>query len=193
MDASPGSSPGSPAGGEPAESKWWVILHGIVAILFGLVTLAWPAITLVGLALVFGFFAVAAGVIAILMGLRAEGEGHRWLYLAAGVVAALAGITALAWSAITPTALLYLIAAWAIVTGVIEIAGTFRPHLAGVPDWLLTAGGTVSIIFGILLLVWPRLGVLALVWLIGIFAIVYGILHLVLAFTAGAAKHSAAT
>ena len=68
MGASLGSSPGTPAGGAPAESKWWVLLQGIMAMLFGLVTLVWPAITLVGLLLVFGVFAVAAGVFAILEG-----------------------------------------------------------------------------------------------------------------------------
>lgn len=190
MSASLGASPGAgaPVDGAPAESQWWVILRGIVAILFGLVTLAWPAITFVGLLLVFGFFAVAAGISAILESLRAAAGRRRWLYLAVGVVAVLAGLITLAWPAITPTAFLYLLAAWAIVTGVIEIAGAFLTHLAARPEWLLVASGAVSIIFGILLLVWPRLGVLALAWLIGIFAIVYGILHLVLGITGGLAK-----
>ena len=114
------------------------------------------------------------------------------MFLAVGVVAALAGIVALAWPGITATALLYIIAAWAIVTGVIEIAGAFRTRLVAMADRVLMTGGAISIIFGILLLVWPRLGVLALVWLIGIFAIVYGIVHLVLAFTGGPARKAAA-
>lgn len=80
-------------------------------------------------------------------------------------------VVTLAWPAITPTAFLYLLAAWAIVTGVLEMAGAFRTRLAAVPKWVLLASGAISIIFGILLLVWPRLGVLALVWLIGSFAI----------------------
>ena len=145
-----------------------------------------------GLLLVFGVFAVAAGIFAILEGLRTEERRRRWLYLAVGVVAALAGIVALAWPAITARALLYLIAAWAIVTGVIELAGAFRTRLVTMPERVLLASGAISVVFGILLLVWPRLGVLALVWLIGIFAIVYGILHLVLAFTGGSARKAAA-
>lgn len=192
MSASLRSSTGAPAGGAPAVSKWGVIMRGIVAILFGLVILAWPGITARAFILVFGIFAVAAGIFAILGGLRTEDTRRRWLHLAEGVVAVLAGIVALGWPAITARALLYLIAAWAIVTGIIEMAGAFKTRLATMAEWLLMASGAISVVFGILLLVWPHLGVLALVWLIGIYAILYGILHLVLAFTGGPAKKAAA-
>ena len=85
-----------------SESKWWVILRGVVAMLFGLVILAWPAITLRALLVVFGIFAIAAGVFAILSGLRARREGAiAGCYLAEGVVAALAGIVALGWPGVT--------------------------------------------------------------------------------------------
>ena len=93
---------------------------------------------------------------------------------------------------LSATALLYLIAVWAIVTGVIEIAGAFRTRQVAMADWVLMTSGAISIVFGILLLVWPRLGVLALVWLIGTFAIVYGIVYLVLAFTRGPTRKAAA-
>jgi uncharacterized membrane protein HdeD (DUF308 family) len=188
MGASP---PGASPAGAPAESKWGVILRGIVAILFGLVILAWPAITLRALILVFGIFAIAAGVFALLSGLRAEERRRRWLLLAEGVVAALAGIVALAWPAITARALLFIIAAWAIVTGVLEMAGAFRTRLASTPEWVLMASGIISVVFGILLLVWPYLGLLALTWLIGIYAIIYGIIHVVLAFTGAPPRKTA--
>jgi uncharacterized membrane protein HdeD (DUF308 family) len=184
MSASMGSPAGTPAGA-PTTARWGVILGGIVAILFGLVVLVWPAITLRALILVFGIFAVAAGVFAILAGVRAEDTRRRWLHITEGGVATLAGIVALAWPAITAAALLFVIAAWAIVTGIIEVAGAFRTRLAAMQEWLLLASGAISVIFGILLLVWPRLGLLALVWLIGIYAILYGVIHLVLAFTGG--------
>jgi uncharacterized membrane protein HdeD (DUF308 family) len=192
MGTSLGSSTGTPTGGAPATSTWGVILRGLAAIVFGLIILTWPTITAHTLILAFGIFAVAAGIFAILGGLRTEETRHRWRHLAEGVVAVLAGIVALAWPAITARALLYLIAAWAIVTGVIEMAGALRTRLATMSEWVLMASGGISIIFGILLLVWPRLGVLALVWLIGIYAILYGILHLVLAFTGGPARKAAA-
>jgi uncharacterized membrane protein HdeD (DUF308 family) len=179
------SSRGAPPAGASAESKWWVILHGVMAILFGLAILAWPNIARVGLLLAFGVFAIAAGIFAFLEGLHAEEGRRRWLSLAAGVVSVLAGLMALAWPAITAPAFLYLLAAWAIVTGMLEMAGAFRTRLAATVEWVLMVSGIISVVFGILLLVWPRLSMLALVWLIGIFAIAYGILHLVLAFTEG--------
>jgi uncharacterized membrane protein HdeD (DUF308 family) len=156
--------------------------------LFGLIVLAWPAITFRALLLAFGIFAIAAGVFAILAGLRTEQTRDRWLHLGEGGLAVLAGIVALAWPGITAFALLYLIAAWAIVTGLMEMAGAFQTYLAALPEWVLLASGIISIVFGILLLVWPYMGVLALVWLIGIYAILYGIFHLVLAFTGTPAK-----
>lgn len=193
MGASLGATPrGTPAGGAPVQSKGWVILRGVVSMLFGLLILAWPAITLRTLLVVFGIFAIAAGVFAILSGLRAEGRRDRWLHLGEGVVAALAGIVALGWPGVTAFALLYMIAAWAIVTGVMEMAGAFQTRLAAMPEWLLLASGIISVVFGILLLVWPYMGVLALVWLIGIYAIVSGIVHLVLAFTGGPARKAPA-
>ncbi len=185
MGTSAGSTMGPPAGGAPAASKWGVVLGGIAAIVFGLLILVWPSITVRALIWVFGIFAVAAGIFAIVAGLRTEETRAKWLHLGEGVVAILAGIVALAWPAITAKALLYLIAAWAIVTGIIELAGAIRTRLATMQEWVLVASGAISIIFGILLLVWPRLGVLALVWLIGIYAILYGIIRLVLAFGGG--------
>ena len=193
MGASMRASPvGTPAGGQPTRSKWWGILRGVVSILFGLVILAWPAITLRALLLVFGVFAVATGVFAILRGLQADGRRGRWMHLGKGIVAVLAGIMALGWPRITAFALLYLIAAWAIVTGVMEMAGAFQTRLIAMPEWLLLASGLISVVFGILLLVWPYMGVLALVWLIGIYALVYGIIHLVLAVTEGPARKAPA-
>lgn len=159
---------------------------------FGLFILAWPAITLRVLILAFGIFALVTGIFAILAGQRTTETRSKWRQLAAGGIAVLAGIVALAWPAITAFALLYLIAAWAIVTGIIELVSVFRTRLATRQEWLLIASGAISIIFGILLLVWPRLGVLALVWLIGIYAILYGIFHLVLLFTGGTAKQAPA-
>ncbi len=190
MGTSAGTPMGAPVGKTPTTSKWGVILRGIAAIVFGLLILAWPGITVRALLLAFGIFALVAGVFAILSGLRTEGTRARWLYLGEGVVAVLAGLVALGWPAITARALLYVIAAWAIVTGIIEIAEAFRTRLASTQEWVLMAGGAISIIFGILLLVWPRLGLLGLVWLIGIYALLYGITHLVLAFTGRPAREA---
>lgn len=186
------SSPGAPAGRAPGESKWGGISRGTVAILFGVIVLAWPSITLRVLLVAFGVFVIAAGVLAILGGLRTKHARDRWLHLGEGVVAVLAGIVAFAWPGATTFVLLYIIAAWAIVTGVMEMAGAFQTRLVSLPEWVLLASEALSLVFGIVLLVWPYMGVLALVWLMGIYAILSGILHLVLAFTRGPVRRVAA-
>lgn len=163
----------------PTTSRWGLALRGIAAIIFGLIVWAWPGMVLHVLVLIFGIFALASGIFAILAGVRADTSRNRWLLIAEGVLAVLAGIVALAWPGITAVALLFLIAIWAIVTGVVEIIGSFRLGGAGGVEWLLILSGVVSIIFGILLFVWPHLGLLALVWLIGIYAVIYGVIMLV--------------
>ena len=172
----------------PTTSRWGLALRGIAAIIFGLIVWAWPHMVLHVLVLIFGIFAIASGIFAILAGVRADTSRSRWLLIAEGVLAVLAGIVALAWPGITAVALLFLIALWAIVTGVVEIIGAFRTGGAGGIEWLLILSGVVSIIFGILLFVWPHLGLLALVWLIGIYAVIYGVIMLVRAISGEAPK-----
>jgi len=169
-------------------ARWGLALRGLAAILFGFIVWIWPLITLRILLSLFGIFVIAAGIFAILAGVKAETSNRRWLLIAEGVLSILAGIVTLGWPAITARALLFVIAAWAIVTGVVEIAAAFRGERAGGREWLLILSGVVSIIFGILLLVLPVVGILALVWLIGIYAMVYGITMLVLALTGGASS-----
>jgi uncharacterized membrane protein HdeD (DUF308 family) len=183
MGAPMGAPAQGPAARLPAEMRWWLGLRGVLAILFGFVLWTWPAMSLHILVMVFGIFAIAAGVFSTLAGVRAEDTRHRWLHIGEGMLAVLAGIVALAWPAITAVALLYLIAIWAIATGIAEIGGAFRTGRAAMQEWLLILSGVVSIIFGILLMVWPGLGLLGLIWLIGIYAVVHGIILLVHAFT----------
>jgi uncharacterized membrane protein HdeD (DUF308 family) len=166
-------------------ARWSLALRGFAAIVFGFIVWIWPAITLHILLVLFGIFLIAAGVFGILAGVKAESSNRRGLLIIEGVLGILAGILTLGWPAITARALLFLIAAWAIVTGVVEIAAAFGAGRAGGREWLLVLSGVVSIIFGILLLVLPVAGILALTWLIGIYAIVYGVTMLMLAFTGG--------
>lgn len=178
------------ASAEPlsTESRWGLAMRGIAAIVFGLLVWAWPGIVLRILVLIFGIFAIAGGIFAILVGVRASTPRTRWLFIIEGVLSVLAGIVALAWPAITAVALLFVIAIWAIVTGVAEIIAAFRMGRAGAVEWMLILSGVVSVIFGILLIVWPGAGLLALVWLIGIYAIVYGVIQLVRAFSGEARR-----
>ena len=164
---------------------WWVqAVRGAAAILFGLLALVWPEITLTALVLLFGAYALVDGVMALgtaIFGGRGA-EGRRpWLVLE-GIVGVAAGLVTLFWPGITTLVLLWWIAAWALVTGVLEIIAAVRLRREIQGEWLLALGGVLSVLFGILLAVRPSEGAVAVAWLIGIYAIVFGIALLALAF-----------
>ena len=169
----------------PAEAgHWWALaLRGVIAILFGLAALLRPDIALQALILLFGAYALVDGVFAI-VGVfgGTRGGTPRWLLLLEGVVGILAGIIAFVNPGLTAFALLYLVAAWAIVTGLAQIATAIRLRQEIQGEWALILGGVLSVIFGLLLAVLPGVGILSLIWLIGAYAIVFGILLLITAF-----------
>ena len=99
-----------------------------------------------------------------------------------GAIGIAVGIMAFIWPGITALVLLYLIAAWAIVTGVLEIIASIQIRKEIQNEWLLAIAGITSVLFGVLLLVWPLAGALAILWIIGAYAIIFGILLLILAF-----------
>ena len=166
------------------QAKWSLILRGIVSILFGILVWIWPGISLLVLIILFGIFALVSGVFALAAAFQAH-RSHRgwWLLAVSGVLCIAAGIIAFVWPGETAMVLLYVIAIWAIVTGVSEIAAAFSAGRTAVDEWLLVISGILSIIFGILLFVFPAVGLLALVWLVGIYAILYGIMLITSAFS----------
>jgi len=157
--------------------QWWsVALRGVLGVVFGVVALIWPDITLRALVLLYGFYALVDGLLALaalLVGGNLVRERRGWL-IVEGVAGIAAGVIAFLWPEITALVLLYLIAAWAIATGVLEIAVAIwlRRELRG--EWLLALGGIVSVAFGVFLIVRPGEGAVAVVWLIGLFAILFG-------------------
>jgi uncharacterized membrane protein HdeD (DUF308 family) len=154
---------------------WWVIaLRGLAAIVFGILAFAWPGMTLAVLVFLFGAYALIDGVLGIVSALR--GDTHHRIALALeGVVSVLAGIAAFAWPLITAFVLLYIIAFWAIVTGILEIVAAVRLRRAISNEIGLIIGGVLSLLFGIVLIVAPGAGALAVVFLIGAYAIIFGI------------------
>lgn len=155
---------------------WWIpVLRGVLAILFGILALFWPGITILALVIVFGAYAIVDGVFALIAAFRGPTEEHRVGMAAVGVLGILAGVVALLWPGITALALLLVIAAWFVATGVFEIIAGVRLRKEIENEWLPILSGVVSVIFGILLLAWPAGGALAIAWLIGLSAIAYGI------------------
>jgi uncharacterized membrane protein HdeD (DUF308 family) len=158
------------------------LFRGIFAVLFGIIALVWPKMTLSALVFVFGLFAVISGITAVVAALRnTEFPGWGWL-LAEGILGVLVGVVALVWPGITALAFLYLLAAWAILTGIMELTAPLAFPMGGGRAALTALAGLVSVIFGILIAAQPSSGLLAVVWLIGVYAIVVGVTYLVVYF-----------
>jgi len=159
--------------------NWWTLaIRGVAAIIFGLLAFLWPGITLLALVFLFGAYAFVDGVFAIVAGIRAREQQRWWLLLIEGILSVIAGIMAFAVPGITAFVLLILIATWAIVTGILEVIAAIQMRKYITNEWLLALSGVASVIFGVLLLLRPAIGALAVVWLIGGYAILFGILLL---------------
>jgi uncharacterized membrane protein HdeD (DUF308 family) len=164
--------------------NWWAfVLRGVVAILFGLLAFARPGITLEALVLLFAFWALFDGILALISSVGAA-EAHEpwWPLVLIGLLGIAAGVLALKWPGITALALLLVIAYWSIFRGILEIAAAVRMRNLIPGEWWMVFGGIASIAFGVLLVIYPGSGLLALVWLIGIYAVIFGIASLMLGF-----------
>jgi uncharacterized membrane protein HdeD (DUF308 family) len=163
--------------------NWWIfLLRGLAGILFGIITFVAPGISLAALVLLFGVYAFADGVLAMVAAVRRRGEGRWGMLLLEGVAGIAVGVLTLLWPGITAITLLYLIAVWATVTGVLELVAAVRLRKEIKGEWLLALGGVASIAFGVLVALFPGSGALALVLWIGAYALVFGVLLVVLSF-----------
>jgi uncharacterized membrane protein HdeD (DUF308 family) len=170
---------------EALARNWWtVLLRGVVALIFGLLALIWPDITVLVLVTLFGAYALVDGALALgraIVGRRGTGGSRGWLAVT-GITGILAGIVVLAWPGETALVLLWLIAAWAILTGALEIISAVRGRREIRGEWLFILGGALSVLFGIVLMVWPAAGALAVIFIIGLYAVLFGIVQIALAF-----------
>lgn len=167
------------------KQMWWLVLiRGILAVLFGVVALVWPGITVWALVVVFGIYAIVDGVVLVYHSIRdrARLDGWGW-WLAMGLVSIAAGIVALVWPAATALVVLYIIAFYAILFGVTGIIGalSFRKVPNSGWGWSLVAG-VLAVLLGVVLLIFPGSGIISLIWLLGIYAILFGVLLIVVAF-----------
>lgn len=163
--------------------NWWLLaLRGLLAVLFGLLALVWPGVTLVVLVLFFGAYALVDGLFAVIGSLTSRGEQHWWALLLEGLAGIAIGVITFVWPGLTGIVLLYLIVAWAVVTGILEIVAAIRLWGTIKGHWLLLISGSLSVLFGLIAVFRPGAGALALIWLIGAYAILFGALLIVAGF-----------
>jgi uncharacterized membrane protein HdeD (DUF308 family) len=164
--------------------SWWALaLRGLVAVLFGLAALFLPGLVLEVLILLFGAYAFVDGILAVVAAFRSSGRGmRRPLLLIEGAIGILFGILALLWPGLTALALLYIIAFWAIFTGIARIVMAIMLRREIENEWSIALSGVLSVILGIVLILLPGAGLLAYTWLIGILALAVGIALIYYAF-----------
>lgn len=164
--------------------SWWVLLvEGVLGVLFGVLAIVWPGKTLAVLIALFGLFALTVGIVRVISAIGAAASHQSWGgTLAVGILGIIAGLLILRWPGITALYVLLLIGFWAIVTGVFQIVEATIHHDEIRHGWLYALNGLVSVLFGILMFVWPGIGLLTVVYLVGLYAIVYGIIACMLAF-----------
>jgi uncharacterized membrane protein HdeD (DUF308 family) len=183
---------------------WWLlVVRGVLGILFGILALVWPGATIAALVLLFGVYAIVDGVATLYAaitgregadrGRRPASGGHRVWLTVEGLLGIGAGLVAFFWPGITALVLLWVIAFWAILTGVMEVAAAIRLRKELHNEWLLGLAGVASVLFGMLLLLLPGTGALALIWLIGTYALVFGVILIVLGLRLRGAGHHPAT
>ena len=164
--------------------NWWAIaLRGVVAILFGILAFVWPGLTLEVLVLLWGAYALIDGVFALVAAATGHARpGSWWALLLEGLIGIGAGIATFVWPGITLLVLLYVIAGWAVATGVFEIVAAIRlrRHIQG--EWFLALSGVLSILLGVALAFFPLEGLLVLAWWVGAYSFAFGVLLLALAF-----------
>jgi uncharacterized membrane protein HdeD (DUF308 family) len=162
---------------------WWtLVLRGALAVLFGIAAWIWPDLTVRALVLLFGAYALVDGAFALVAAFSGGAGARRGALLLEGILGTVAGILTIVWPDLTATALLFFIAAWAIITGVFEIAAAIELRRQIEGEFLLGLAGVASILFGVLAFIFPAGGALAVVWMIGSYAILFGVVLIALGF-----------
>jgi len=159
---------------------WWLALRGMAAILFGILALAWRGDTLTSFMLLFGGFALGDGLLTIIVALTQVAGDKRWWVVLHGLVSIDIALFTFFWTESAATILLYMVAAWALITGIMEVAGARRLDRWVANEELLYQSGIASISFAVLLIIVSKTSVLSVTQLIGPVAIIFGLLTLVL-------------
>jgi uncharacterized membrane protein HdeD (DUF308 family) len=163
-------------------TNWWaLVIRGLAGIAFGILTFAWPGITLIALVFLFAGYSLVDGVMNIVGAVRAIEKHDRWgILVLEGIVGIGAAAITVLWPGITALALVYVIAAWAVVTGCLEIAAAIRLRRVISGEWLLVVSGALSLVFGILLVLSPIAGALVIALWVGAYALIFGVIMMAL-------------
>jgi uncharacterized membrane protein HdeD (DUF308 family) len=164
--------------------NWWLVeIRGVAAIAFGLLAFLWPGLTLLVLVTLFAAYMLIDGIALLVSLRRAEPatSGHRLAVALMGILGVGVGIATIVWPTITALALLYLVAFWAITLGLVQVIAAIRLRRDISGELWFVVGGLLTIVFGVFILAFPGSGLLSLVWIVGAWAIVFGITNLVLA------------
>lgn len=158
--------------------RWWLVaLRGLFAIVFGVLAMLLPGVTLVALIFLFGIYSIVDGGLALVTAFSARDQGRpAWPFVIIGVAGLLAGIAAFFWPGITALVLLMFIAFWALTIGIFQIVAAIRLRKEIDNEWLLGLSGLISVIFGILMIARPGAGALAVIVIISIYSIFFGVL-----------------
>jgi uncharacterized membrane protein HdeD (DUF308 family) len=187
----PSLAPGASLLHTMAQNWWLVVLRGVAAIIFGILAFAWPGAALLTIVLFWAAFAMVDGVLAIIAAVKGGNPMPRWWLAIVGLAGIIAGALTFLMPGLTALVLLTFIAVWAIVLGVMEIIGAIKLRKEIQGEWLLILNGAISVLFGIVLLWRPVTGMIALVWIIGAYAIILGVIYVM--FGLKMRKHAPAT
>ena len=168
----------------------WLFLRGILSLVFGVLAFAWPLLTLRVLVLLYGAYALVDGVFALVCAITGGSTQPRWWLALIGMVSLAAGVAVLLWPGLTALALLVFIGATAVVRGLFEITGAIALRKEITNEWLLILSGLASVAFGILVILFPGGGAIAMVWTIAAYSVAMGILFSVFALRLRKHSHS---
>ncbi len=163
---------------------WWAwVLRGLVAVIFGLIAFFIPGATLFALTILFGAYALIDGIVSLAAAIRSARRGeHWWALLFEGIAGLCAAAATALWPLLTLIVLVYIVGAWAFITGIFEIVAAFRLRRFIRGEWLLALTGVFSIVFGILILAAPITGAIVLAWWIGAYVFIFGLMLIGLGF-----------
>jgi uncharacterized membrane protein HdeD (DUF308 family) len=174
-----------------AKGWWLMLLRGIAAIVFGVLAFAWPGVTLFTLVILYGAYALVDGIFSLIAAFSAGAKPvPTWWLVLVGLCGIAAGAVTFLWPGITALILVMFIGIWAVVHGIFEIIGAIRLRKEIDNEWMLILAGALSVVFGLFVLAVPGAGALGLIWAIGTYSIMFGVLLVVLSFRLK--KHQAA-